>query len=46
MEWYLEQIEHFLWKYLHVNATEPHWWYVNISSVNGLLPDDSNDSNV
>ena len=31
-------LEHFLWNCPQVNATRPHWWLVNIGSVNGLVP--------
>ena len=30
--------EHVLWNYYQVNATEPHCWWTNTGSGNGVLP--------
>ena len=34
--------EHFSWNCYHVNATGPHWWYLNIGSSNGLMSPGNN----
>ena len=31
-------LERFLWSRFYVNATRPHWWYVNIGPGNDLVP--------
>ena len=34
----LNELKHFLWNCPQVNATEPHWLYINIVSGDGLVP--------